>query len=217
VLDVVAYALRGEGFDVTTAVDGEAALAAAGRETYDVLVLDLMLPGVSGIEVCRRLRAGANPVPIVMLTARDAELDRVLGLEVGADDYVTKPFSSAELASRIRAIVRRRELDRSSGRASVSRVGGITIDLARHRVTVDDHPARLTPSEFRLLALLAEHPDRVFSRRRIMGHLWESEWVGDEHAADVHVSNLRRKIERDPTSPQRLVTVRGFGYKLVAG
>jgi two-component system response regulator RegX3 len=150
-----------------------------------------------------------------MLTARDAELDRVLGLEVGADDYVPKPFSTAELVSRVRAIIRRRELDRADRGAAVRDIGGLKVDFARHRVVVDGEAAHLTPFEFKLLALLAEHPEQVFSRRQLMEHLWESTWVGDEHAADVHISNLRRKIERDAANPERLVTVRGFGYKLV--
>jgi DNA-binding response OmpR family regulator len=216
ILDVVSFALRGEGFELETATDGERALELAQRQRFDVLVLDLMLPLLSGTEVCRRLRAGGNGVPIVMLTARDAEVDRVLGLEVGADDYVTKPFSTAELISRIRAILRRREYDRAEARAAVIQVGGVRVDLARHEVRVDDAAVRLTPSEYKLLVMLADEPGRVFTRRQIMEHLWESHWVGDEHAADVHISNLRRKIERKPGNPERIVTARGFGYKLVA-
>jgi two-component system response regulator RegX3 len=149
-----------------------------------------------------------------MLTARDAERDRVLGLDVGADDYVTKPFSSAELLSRVRAILRRRELDRANGGAAV-RLGGLHLDLVRHELTVDGDPVRLTLSEFKVLSLLAEQPERVVSRRELMQHLWASDHVGDEHACEVHVSNLRRKIEVDPARPQRLVTVRGLGYKLL--
>jgi two-component system response regulator RegX3 len=215
IVDVVSFALRSDGFDVETAGDGERGLELAQRQLYDVMVLDLMLPRLSGTEVCRRLRASGNPVPIVMLTARDAEVDRVVGLEVGADDYVTKPFSTAELVSRIRAILRRREFDRAQSRSALIQVGGLRIDFGRHEVRVDDEPVRLTRSEFKLLALLADEPERVFTRRQIMEHLWESHWVGDEHAADVHISNLRRKIERDPANPERIVTVRGFGYKLV--
>ena len=212
--EVVAYAFRSEGFDVTAVEDGEAALAEAGRTAFDVVVLDVMMPKLSGIDVCRRVRADSN-VPIVMLTAKDAELDRVLGLELGADDYVTKPFSMAELVSRVRAILRRRELDRAEGGAAALQIGGVRLDLARHEVAVDGEPVRLTLSEFKVLALLGEHPERVFTRRQIMQHLWESEFVGDEHACDVHVSNLRRKVERDPAHPERIVTVRGVGYKLV--
>jgi two-component system response regulator RegX3 len=210
--DAVEYALRTEGFDVESAEDGEAGLRAALEAPYDVVVLDLMLPRMSGTEVCRRLRAG-SAVPIIMLTAKGGELDRVLGLEIGADDYVTKPFSMAELIGRIRAIVRRRELDRS-GAASVVRVGGLKLDPIRHEATVEGELTRLTPSEFKLLMLLAQEPERVFSRREIMQHLWDSTYVGDQRACDIHISNLRHKIERDPANPLRVLTVRGIGYKL---
>jgi len=214
VLDVVAFTLRREGFDVDEERDGPAALEAARARGYDIVILDVMLPQLSGTEVCRALRAESD-VPIVMLTARDAEADRVLGLELGADDYVTKPFSTAELLSRVRAILRRRELDRANGGVAVRRLGGLHIDLGRHEVLVDGERVHLTLSEFKVLALLAEQPLRVISRRELMQHLWASEHVGDEHACEVHISNLRRKIERNPSTPQRLVTVRGVGYKLV--
>ena len=213
IADAVAYALEGEGFEVDRAGDGEEALARARDKQYELIVLDLRLPKVNGIEVTRILRA-ESIVPILMLTAKDSEVDRVVGLEVGADDYVTKPFSMAELISRVRAILRRRQLDRLSG-DPVRRVGGLRLDLVRHEVRVDDQNVRLTPSEFRLLTFLAEEPERVYSRREIMQHLWQSEYVGDERATDMHVSNLRRKIERDPDNPERVVTVRGIGYKLV--
>jgi two-component system, OmpR family, response regulator RegX3 len=212
--DAVAYALEGEGFDVDRARDGEEAIERARKKEYELIVLDLRLPKVNGIEVTRVLR-GESIVPILMLTAKDSEVDRVVGLEVGADDYVTKPFSMAELVSRVRAILRRRELDRSGARATV-RVGGVELDLARHRVRVDGEPVELTRSEFRLLTLLAGAPEHVFSRREIMQHLWQSEYVGDQRACDIHVSNIRRKIERNPSEPQRLVTVRGVGYRLAA-
>jgi two-component system response regulator RegX3 len=211
VLDVVAFTLRREGFEVDEERDGAKALDAARSRDYDIVILDVMLPRLSGTEVCRALRAESD-VPIVMLTALDAERDRVLGLDVGADDYVTKPFSSAELLSRVRAILRRRELDRAT---AVRSLGGLRLDLGRHEVTVDGEPVRLTLSEFKVLSLLAERPESVVSRRELMQHLWASEHVGDEHACEVHISNLRRKIERDPTRPQRLVTVRGMGYKLL--
>ena len=215
VLDVVSFMLRSEGFDVDEEKDGAAALAAARGHRYDIVILDVMLPGISGTEVCRELRA-ASDVPILMLTARDAEVDRVLGLELGADDYVTKPFSQAELLSRVRAILRRRELDRATSDGStVRRIGGLQIDLGRHEVLVDGERVHLTLSEFKVLSLLAEQPESAVSRRELMQHLWASDHVGDEHACEVHISNLRRKIERDPTQPLRLQTVRGVGYKLV--
>ena len=212
--ETVGYALRGEGYEVSDAADGEEALEAARSNGFDVLILDLMLPKLSGVEVCRRLRAESD-VPILLLTAKDAEVDRVLGLEAGADDYVTKPFSMAELVSRVRAILRRRQLDRTAG-ALVYRVGGLTLDLVRYGADVEGRAVNLTRSEFKLLALLAAEPERVFSRREIMQHLWESSYVGDQRACDIHVSNIRRKIERDPARPERLLTVRGVGYRLVA-
>jgi two-component system response regulator RegX3 len=214
VLDVVSFMLRREGFEVDEQCDGPAALAAARVRQYDIVILDVMLPGMSGTDICRELRAESD-VPILMLTARDAEVDRVLGLELGADDYVTKPFSAAELLSRVRAILRRRELDRANGGSTVRRLGGLQIDLGRHEVLVDGARVHLTLSEFKVLSLLAEQPDAVVSRKELMQHLWASEHVGDEHACEVHISNLRRKIERDPSEPQRLVTVRGLGYKLL--
>ncbi len=215
VLDVVSYALRNEGFEVKGVADGEAALKEATSDRYDVVILDVMMPRLSGTDVCRKLRVESK-VPIIMLTAKDAELDRVLGLELGADDYVTKPFSMAELVSRIRALLRRRELDRSESDSAIRELGGIRIDFTRHEVLADGKAVHLTLSEFKVLGLLAKHPERVFTRRQIMQHLWESDYVGDEHACDVHVSNLRRKLERDPRYPERIVTVRGVGYKLVA-
>jgi len=212
--DSVAYALRSEGYEVKEAGDGESGLEHALSGNHDVVVLDLMLPGMSGTEVCRRIRA-ETAIPIIMLTAKGAEVDRVLGLEVGADDYVTKPFSMAELIGRIRAILRRLELDRT-GRAGKLRVGSLELDPMRHEARVAGEPKRLTPSEFKLVLLLAEQPERVFSRREIMQHLWDSEYVGDQRACDIHISNLRQKLERDPARPERIVTVRGVGYKLAA-
>jgi two-component system response regulator RegX3 len=213
ILDAVAYTLRGEGYDVETAEDGQLALAQAGRDDFDLLILDLMLPRLSGTEVLRRIRS-TSALPVIVLTARGAEADRVLGLEIGADDYVTKPFSMAELVSRVRALLRRRELDRG-GHAGPIRIGGLELDPYRHRVVVDGTSQHVTRSEFKLLALLASAPERPFSRRELMQHLWDSEYVGDQRACDIHISNLRRKVERDPARPQRIATVRGVGYKLV--
>jgi DNA-binding response OmpR family regulator len=214
IADAVAYTLRGEGFAVDAVADGEFALEATSRHDYDLILLDLMLPGLSGLEVCRRLRA-RSPVPILIVTARTAEVDHVVGLEAGADDFITKPFSMPALVGHVRAILRRRELDRAEvedGR--LRQVGGIELDLARRTAKVDGRPIRLTESEFRLLALMMESPGRVFSRRELMQHLWESTYVGDQRAADVHIAHLRRKIEPDPQAPARLLTVRGAGYKL---
>jgi two-component system response regulator RegX3 len=215
VRDVVAFTLRREGFEVDEQRDGPGALEAGRSGGYGLVILDVMLPGLSGSEVCRALRAESD-VPILMLTARDAERDRVTGLELGADDYVTKPFSSRELLSRVRAILRRRELDRVGSGATVHRLGGLDVDLGRQEVHVDGERVHLTLSEFKVLALLAQQSGEPVSRRELMRHLWASDHVGDEHACEVHISNLRRKIERDPSRPERLVTVRGLGYKLVA-
>jgi two-component system, OmpR family, response regulator RegX3 len=214
IVEPLTYALEHDGFQVASVAEGQAALDLARSNTFDVVILDVMLPGMSGIDVCRTLR-NESDVPIVMLTARDAEVDRVLGLELGADDYVTKPFSTAELTSRVRAILRRRELDREPRSRSEVRVGGVVVDLARHAVTVDGREVPMTPSEFRLLLLLANEPDRVFTRQQIMEHLWQTPYVGDTRACDAHISNLRRKIERDPAHPERIVTVRETGYKLI--
>ncbi len=208
IVDFVSYGLAREGFEVVGVGDGEAALERARAEQFDLMVLDVMLPKLSGMDVARVLRAESD-LPIVMLTARDAETDLVVGLEVGADDYVTKPFSMAELVGRIRALLRRRDLDARGG-GIVREAAGVRVDLAQHEVTVDGKPVRLTPSEFRLLALLAERPGRVFSRREILQHLWSTPHVPDERTADVHVANLRRKLG----GGDRIVTVRGAGYKL---
>lgn len=215
IADAVAYALAAEGFTVSVAPDGESALRLQ-LDDVDVAVLDLMLPGLSGVEVCRRIRA-RSAVPILMLTARTAEIDRVIGLEAGADDYLGKPFSMAELVARIRAMLRRRALDRKEAAEPRVRVGGLELDLPAQSVVVDGRRVEVTQSEFRLLALLAREPGRPFSRREIVERLWRSTYVGDERICNTHVKNLRRKIESDPAHPQRLVTVRGVGYMLRAG
>ena len=209
IVDLVGYALRREGYAVESAADGKEALERARTEPFDLVVLDVMLPTLSGVDVCRALRAESD-VPILMLTARDAEVDLVVWLEVGADDYVTKPFSVAELVSRVRAILRRRDLDRSAP-GLVREAGGIRVDLARHEVTVDGRRVALTPSEYRVLALLVTEPQRVFTRQEIMRHLWNSPWVPDERTADAHISNLRRKLG---ASADRIATVRGIGYRI---
>jgi two-component system response regulator RegX3 len=216
IVDVVSYSLEREGYEIEVAGDGSDALAAVTRRPFDLMILDLMLPHISGEDVCRHLRAAGNTVLILMLTAKDAELDRVLGLELGADDYLTKPFSTAELLSRIRALFRRREYDHAESATHARRVGKLVLDASRHQVEVDGRAVRLTPSEFRVLSLLASKPGHVFTRRQIMQHLWESEHVGDEHAGEVHISNLRRKLELDPRRPRRIVTVRSAGYRLTA-
>jgi len=221
VRESVGYALQQEGFEVTIATDGDDADDKLGLEIdYDLLVLDIMMPGKSGLDLCRDVR-GRSPVPIILLTAKDAEVDKVVGLEVGADDYVTKPFSVRELLGRVRAQLRRRELDRASSDGANGEAGKgidageVQIDLARHLVTVRGEHVNLTRSEFQVLRLLAENPGQVFSRLEIMEELWQSEFSGDVRACDVHISNLRQKIERDPQDPELVLTVRGVGYKLI--
>jgi DNA-binding response OmpR family regulator len=215
ILEILRDGFVDEGFEISEAEDGQEALDTARAGRYDLVVLDWMLPGLAGIDVCRMLRAESD-VPIIMLTARGRELDRVLGLELGADDYVTKPFSMAELVSRVRALLRRRELDRAPAVTSVRELGGLSLDFTRHELRVDGRPVPLTPSEFRLLAFLAEQPGRAFTREQIMEHLWQTPFVGSARAADGHVASLRRKIERDPAHPERIRTVRSIGYKLDA-
>lgn len=212
ILEPLSYALRQQGFEVACAADGASALEQARSARYDLLICDVLMPGMLGTDVCRTLRAESD-LPIILLTARDSELDRVLGLELGADDYVAKPFSTAELVSRVRALLRRRELDRSPTGATLT-VGRLRVDVVRHEVSVDDATVPLTPSEFKLLALLAAEPGRVFARAQIMEHLWQTPYVGDARACDAHISNLRRKLARLPPAA-RIETVREIGYKLV--
>ena len=214
VRESVGYALQQEGFEVTIATDGDDADNKLGPEIdYDLLVLDIMMPGKSGLDLCRDVR-GRSPVPIILLTAKDAEVDKVVGLEVGADDYVTKPFSVRELLGRVRAQLRRRELDRAPLSQAVKvEAGPVAIDLVRHVATVRGEPVALTRSEFQLLRLLVGRAGEVFPRRQIMEELWQTEFDGDERACDVHISNLRQKVERDPQDPELIVTVRGIGYK----
>jgi two-component system response regulator RegX3 len=219
VRDAVGYALKQEGFDVTLAVDGDDADSKTGQgePDFDLLILDIMMPGRSGLDICRDVRS-RSPVPIILLTAKDAEVDKVVGLEVGADDYVTKPFSVREVIGRVRAQLRRRELDRSTaGHDKTIDAGSVRIDLSRHLVSIRGEPVNLTRSEFQVLRLLAESPGQVFSRLEIMEELWQSEFSGDVRACDVHISNLRQKIERDPQDPELVLTVRGVGYRLAEG
>ncbi|MGZ4385366.1 MAG: response regulator transcription factor [Gaiellaceae bacterium] len=209
----IARVFEADDYEVEPVEDGESALEVARLQHFDIVLLDIMLPGISGIEVCSRLRQESG-VPIIMLTARGEEADRVLGLEIGADDYIPKPFSMAELRSRVRALLRRRRLD-AREISDVQQVGALRLDRLRHRLDLRSEQIRLTPTEFRLLALLMEEPERVYSRREIMQHLWESSFIGDERTVDAHVRNLRRKIEDDPSAPARLLSVRGLGYQIV--
>lgn len=209
--DAVAYSLRAEGIEVECRADGAGALEAVRAGGNDLVVLDVILPDISGVEVARRIRAESG-LPILMLTARDSEVDLVLGFEAGADDYVAKPFSMRELVSRVRAMLRRRELYRGADRAR-QEAGDLVVDLLRHEVLVSGRPVALTPIEFRLVELLVRE-DRPYTRRELLEAAWETTFVPDERSCDVHVANLRRKVEVDPAQPERIVTVRGVGYRL---
>jgi two-component system, OmpR family, response regulator RegX3 len=210
-VDALEYALSSEGFAVTASRDGEAALAVFGRERPDLVLLDLMLPGLAGTEVCKRIRS-VSSVPIIMLTAKDTEIDKVVGLELGADDYVTKPFSMRELVARVRAVLRRGvEAPDSDGTAV--EVRGVRVDPDRHEVTVRGRGVDLPPKEFALLELLIRNAGRVLTRDQLIDRIWGADYVGDTKTLDVHVKRLRGRIEEDPHDPRLLVTVRGVGYK----
>jgi two-component system, OmpR family, response regulator RegX3 len=206
--------LEAEGFQVAWAKDGKEALSAWEWARPDLIVLDLMLPGLSGTEVCRTIRARSD-VPIIMLTARDTEVDRVVGLEIGADDYLTKPFSTRELVARIRAILRRATTGHTVSMAEDLPVeaSGVRVDRSRHEVTVDGRSVDLPPKEFELLAVLVEHAGRVLTRNQLIDEVWGSDYVGDTKTLDVHIRRLRGRVETDPQDPQRIRTVRGVGYR----
>jgi DNA-binding response OmpR family regulator len=207
------YPLEREGFRVVAALDGEEALQRFGEETFDLVVLDLMLPKLDGLEVCKRLRASST-VPIIMLTARDDELDKVLGLELGADDYITKPFSIREFRSRVRALLRRAATPPpADADAEVIEEADVRIDLPRRTVEVRGAEVRLTFVEFELLRVLAAAPGRVFSRRQLLERLRGDAEYREPRTIDVHVRHLREKIERDPREPELILTVRGVGYR----
>jgi DNA-binding response OmpR family regulator len=211
---VLAFPLEKDGYRVVQAGDGEEALRRFEAQPVDLVVLDLMLPGVDGLEVCKRLRA-TSTVPIIMLTARDDELDKVLGLELGADDYITKPFSIREFRSRVRALLRRSRQPYVPGSQEEERieVDGLVIDVPRRTVVVRDEPAQLTYVEFELLRTLAASPGRVFSRRMLLESLWKSADYRDPRTIDVHVRHLREKLELEPRTPEYILTVRGVGYR----
>ncbi|SMO66917.1 response regulator transcription factor [Propioniciclava tarda] len=211
--DALSYLLKREGFEVLVAADGTEGLALFDRHGADIVLLDLMMPGLTGTEVCRRLRQRSS-VPIIMVTARDDEIDKVVALELGADDYVTKPFGHRELVARIRAVLRRgtdAELLPDLIEAS-----GVRMDVERHEVWVDGQPVRLALKEFELLEMLLRNAGRVLTRVQLIDRIWGADYVGDTKTLDVHIKRLRAKIERDPGNPVRLTTVRGLGYKLDA-
>jgi len=210
--DPLSYLLRREGYEVEVAADGPTALAAFDRSGADLVLLDLMLPGIPGTEVCRQLRTRST-VPVIMLTAKDSEVDVVVGLELGADDYVTKPYSARELLARVRAVLRRRAEPEDLVPSAVE-VGPVRMDVDRHVVTVRGEAVRLPLKEFELLELLLRNAGRVLTRGQLIDRVWGSDYVGDTKTLDVHVKRLRAKVEEDPSDPRFLVTVRGLGYKV---
>ncbi|WP_071515213.1 response regulator transcription factor [Geitlerinema sp. PCC 9228] len=218
--DVVTLALQGEGYEVSVAADGNEALAKIqdteapqGEFPFDLIVLDIMIPQVNGLDLCRLLRHQGNPVPILILSAKSSENDRVLGLEVGADDYITKPFSMRELVARCRALLRRQHLYQGN-QPQLLQFGDIVLSPHECRVSVRGKEISLSPKEFRLLELFLSSPRRVWSRDQLLDRIWGADFVGDSKTVDVHIRWLREKIEADPSQPQYIVTVRGFGYRL---
>jgi DNA-binding response OmpR family regulator len=209
---LLAYPLRKDGYDVVSAHDGREALDRFAEQRFDLVVLDIMLPKLDGIEVCRRLRSRSQ-VPIIMLTAKDDEIDKVLGLEMGADDYITKPFSVREFRSRVRAALRRAEMLRGGSNEEPIVAGEIRVDFERRAVTVRGTPVRLTYVEFEILAALAGAPGRVFTRENLLEKVWGDSAYRDPRTIDVHIRHLREKLERNPREPEYLFTVRGVGYR----
>jgi len=210
----LSFLLRREGYDTEIAADGREALAAFDRDGADLVLLDLMLPGLPGTEVCRELRTRSS-VPIIMLTAKDSEVDIVVGLELGADDYVTKPYSTRELLARIRAVLRRRiEVDDLDD--AVLEVGGVRMDVDRHAVSVGGKEVAMPLKEFELLELLLRNAGRVLTRGQLIDRIWGADYFGDTKTLDVHIKRIRSKIESDPSQPVLLLTVRGLGYRFEA-
>ena len=217
--NVLQYNLTKEAHQVRTAGDGEEAIDQAREYEPDLILLDVMLPKLDGFEVCKAIRRESN-VPILMLTAKDSEIDKVVGLEIGADDYITKPFSMRELVARVKAMIRRSEMLKGeliTGEADKTRlaVRGLTMDLLQHKVMLDGRTINMKPKEFELLAFLSRHPDQVFSRDQLLDQVWGYEFGGDTRTVDVHIRWLREKIEETPSKPTYLETVRGVGYRLV--
>lgn len=214
IVTLLTYNLEQAGFQVLTAEDGNQGFHLALDEKPDFIILDIMLPGMDGIEICKKLRQEKVKTPILMLTARDDELDKVLGLEIGADDYMTKPFSPRELVARMKAIMRRINIENEADEDDVIVIGDLLINKSRHIVQLNGKLLELTPKEFELLLFFAKHRGKVLSRDQLLNGVWDFEYDGDTRIVDVHVSHLREKIEDDPKKPQYIKTIRGFGYKL---
>lgn len=216
IMKLLTYNLEQEGYEVETAMDGQEGLELALNKTYDMILLDLMLPSKDGMEICRELRQEKVEVPIIMLTAKDSEIDKILGLEIGADDYITKPFSPREVIARMKAIFRRftTQAKEASNEEEVLSVGDIVIYPERYEVTVREQAIELTPKEFELLLYLARRTGRILSREQLLNAIWNYDFSGETRIVDVHISHLREKIEKDTKKPDYIITARGFGYKL---
>lgn len=216
IVRLVTFNLEKEGFVTFKACDGEEALRIVREEKPDLVILDIMLPRIDGFEVCKRIRQESVQTAIIMLTAKDQEIDTVLGLELGADDYITKPFSPRELVARVKAVLRRTVPKEEYVRSSETRIGGLVINSGSYEVTVDGKPVELTPKEFELLDFLARNAGRVMTRDALLNNIWGYSYAGDTRIVDVHVSHLREKIENNPKNPVYIKTVRGVGYKFKA-
>jgi len=211
--ELIKFNLEKEGYEVITAIDGAGALKSIDEKRPDLVVLDIMLPGMNGLEICTQLRKDSkySDLPVIMLTAKGEEIDKVLGLEIGADDYITKPFSPRELLARIRARLRR--MKPTEGENEIQR-GELRMDLERFRVSIRGEYVELTPKEFELLRVLAAHPGKVYSRDELLERIWGYDYAGDTRTVDVHVRHLRQKVEKDPSNPEYIETLRGIGYRL---
>ena len=217
IVDLLAYNLEKEGHEVLKAYDGERAMQIVRSKAPDLLILDLMLPGIQGLEVCKRLRQDPSTalIPIIMLTAKGDDIDKILGLEVGADDYITKPFSVKELMARVKAVLRRADVRKQPEKAETVEFKGLRIDLKSYEVTVNGRNVNLSPTEFKLLRFLCQNPGRVYSRDQILDQVWGDESYVEPRTVDVHIRRLRAQIEPDDNSPDYIVTVRGVGYKFI--
>lgn len=214
IVTLLKFNLEQAGYNVLTAEDGPSGLEAALNEKPDLMVLDLMLPGMDGMDVCKTLRQEKVNLPILMLTAKDDEFDKILGLELGADDYLTKPFSPREVVARVKAILRRSQTEDAEQSEQILKIGDLEIHLDRYDVYFKDRQLVLTPKEFELLLYLANHRGKVLSRDQLLNGVWDFQYDGDTRIVDVHISHLREKIEEDTKKPMYIRTIRGFGYKL---
>ena len=214
IVKLVSYNLEQEGYEIITANEGKEALAKIEQEEPDLMILDLMLPKIDGFDICRKVRkdSNSNNLPIIILSAKEEEIDKILGLELGADDYVTKPFSPRELIARVKAVLRRVDYNIEEGEKEVLKAGEVELDLKKHQVSINDQEINLTPKEFELLSILIKHPGQVFSRDNLLGEIWDYNYHGDTRTVDVHVRRLRKKIS-EYNKQKHIITVRGVGYK----